>query len=117
MPFLEVGNLLKGLYTATSAMIAQQRRTEMLSNNIANANTSGYKADQGSMRAFPEMLLSRIESKSPAGTSRTEIGSVNTGVYMQEAQASLYTGKPEVHRPAYRHCIDRKSSSDECGNQ
>lgn len=49
---LEVGNLLKGLYTATSAMIAQQRRTEMLSNNIANANTSGYKADQGSMRAF-----------------------------------------------------------------
>ena len=54
-------DLLKGLYTATSAMITQQRRTEMLSNNIANANTSGYKEDQGSIRAFPEMLLSRIE--------------------------------------------------------
>ncbi|UPV78763.1 flagellar hook-basal body complex protein FlhO [Bacillus rugosus] len=84
--------MLKGLYTATSAMIAQQRRTEMLSNNIANANTSGYKADQGSMRAFPEMLLSRIESKSPAGTSRTEIGSVNTGVYMQELKPLFTQG-------------------------
>ncbi|ELS62917.1 flagellar basal-body rod protein [Bacillus inaquosorum KCTC 13429] len=89
---LEVGNLLKGLYTATSAMIAQQRRTEMLSNNIANANTSGYKADQGSMRAFPEMLLSRIESKSPAGTTRTEVGSVNTGVYMQELKPLFTQG-------------------------
>ncbi|MGW8264600.1 flagellar basal body protein, partial [Bacillus sp. LR--39] len=29
--------MLKGLYTATSAMITQQRRTEMLTNNIANA--------------------------------------------------------------------------------
>ena len=56
--------MLKGLYTATSAMITQQRRTEMLTNNIANANTPGYKEDQGSIRAFPEMLLSRIESDS-----------------------------------------------------
>lgn len=38
------------------------------------------------------MLLSRIESKSPAGTSRTEIGSVNTGVYMQELKPLLTQG-------------------------
>lgn len=88
----EVGNLLKGLYTATSAMISQQRRTEMLSNNIANANTSGYKEDQGSMRAFPDMLLSRIEAKSPGGVSKKEIGSLNTGVYMQELKPLFTQG-------------------------
>ncbi|MDN4638578.1 flagellar basal body protein, partial [Bacillus sp. PsM16] len=54
--------MLKGLYTASSAMIAQERRTEMLSYNIANANTPGYKGDEGAMRAFPEMLLSRMVS-------------------------------------------------------
>lgn len=117
MPFLEVGNLLKGLYTATSAMIAQRRRTEMLSNNIANANTSGYKADQGSMRAFPEIFAQQNRIKISGrdikdGNRFREYRSIYAG-----AQASLYTGKPEVHRPAYRHCIDRKSSSDECGNQ
>ncbi|ANB85320.1 flagellar hook-basal body protein [Bacillus velezensis] len=79
--------MLKGLYTATSAMITQQRRTEMLSNNIANANTSGYKEDQGSIRAFPEMLLSRIE-----GDKKTKIGSVNTGVYMQELKPLFTQG-------------------------
>lgn len=84
--------MLKGLYTATSAMIAQERRTEMLSNNIANANTPGYKADEGTMRAFPEMLLSRMESgrfqtSSSKGFSvpqQTPIGGINTGTYMQE---------------------------------
>lgn len=84
--------MLKGLYTATSAMIAQERRTEMLSNNIANANTPGYKADEGTMRAFPEMLLSRMESgrfqtSSGKGFSvpqQTPIGGINTGTYMQE---------------------------------
>ncbi|MFN2744548.1 MULTISPECIES: flagellar hook-basal body protein [Bacillus] len=91
--------MLKGLYTAASAMVTQQRRTEMLTNNIANANTPGYKEDQGSIRAFPEMLLSRMESDSvqTGGSSRsfskqTPIGSINTGVYMQELKPQFSQG-------------------------
>ncbi|ALC82705.1 MULTISPECIES: flagellar hook-basal body protein [Bacillus] len=91
--------MFKGLYSATSGMLAQQRRTEMLSNNIANANTSGYKEDQGSIRAFPEMLLSRMESDSFATengnrsfTKQNIIGSLNTGVYMQEMKPLFTQG-------------------------
>jgi flagellar basal-body rod protein FlgF len=82
--------MLRGFYSAASGMLAGQRRTEMLTNNIANANTPGYKVDQGSLRAFPEMLMQRLEGvQSPAkngGTLRTAstIGGLNTGVYMQE---------------------------------
>ncbi len=82
--------MLRGFYSAAAGMLAGQRRTEMLTNNIANANTPGYKADQGSLRAFPEMLMKRLEGiQSPAkngGTLRTAstIGGLNTGVYMQE---------------------------------
>ncbi|MDR0138879.1 flagellar hook-basal body protein [Metabacillus idriensis] len=76
--------MLRGFYTATAGMLAQQRRTEMLSNNIANANTPGYKSDQASLKAFPEMLLKRVESsKVPAPASPT-VGTLNTGVYLQE---------------------------------
>lgn len=76
--------MLRGFYTATAGMLAQQRRTEMLSNNIANANTPGYKSDQASLKAFPEMLLQRVESsKVPAPASPT-VGTLNTGVYLQE---------------------------------
>ncbi|MGN9866865.1 flagellar hook-basal body protein [Bacillus swezeyi] len=91
--------MLKGLYTATSAMITQQRRTEMLTNNIANANTPGYKEDQGSIRSFPEMLLSRMESDSVqmgsgsrSFSKQTPIGSINTGVYMQELKPQFSQG-------------------------
>ncbi|WP_449538432.1 flagellar hook-basal body protein [Ferdinandcohnia sp. Marseille-Q9671] len=82
--------MLRGFYSAAAGMLAQQRRTEMLTNNIANANTPGYKADQGSLRAFPEMLMQRLEGASSptksGGSIRTasSIGGLNTGVYMQE---------------------------------
>lgn len=72
-------------------MIAQQRRTEMLSNNIANASTPGYKADQSTVRAFPNMLLSAIEKNGKANLQNgfnpmaaQKIGTIGTGVYMQE---------------------------------
>ncbi|MGX1191820.1 flagellar hook-basal body protein [Metabacillus sp. SLBN-84] len=72
--------MLRGFYTASAGMLAQQRRTEMLSNNIANANTPGYKTDQAALKAFPEMLLKRVQdNKLPQ-----EVGSINTGVYLQE---------------------------------
>lgn len=83
--------MFKGFYTATTGMIAQQRRTEMLSNNIANASTPGYKADQSTVRAFPNMLLSAIEKNGKANLqngfnpmSVQQIGTLGTGVYMQE---------------------------------
>jgi flagellar basal-body rod protein FlgF len=82
--------LLRGFYTAASGMMAQQRRIEMWTNNIANANTPGYKSDQAALRAFPELLLSRLDKATvPTKTPRSfplqpTIGSINTGVYMQE---------------------------------
>ncbi|MRH43947.1 flagellar hook-basal body complex protein [Aquibacillus halophilus] len=82
--------MLRGYYTAAAGMIAQQRRQETLSNNMANALTPGYKQDQATLRAFPELLIERMESKKlPTSTNmnipmQTRIGSINTGVYVQE---------------------------------
>ncbi|NNU87471.1 flagellar hook-basal body protein [Geobacillus thermodenitrificans] len=82
--------MLRGLYTAASGMLAQQRRVDWLTNNLANAETPGYKADAGAMRAFPELLMNRLEDESiPSAPPRavptqTAIGLLNTGVYTQE---------------------------------
>ncbi len=71
-------------------MIAQQRRQEALSNNVANALTPGYKQDQATLKAFPEMLIERMENKTfpPRRETtipmRTRVGALNTGVYVQE---------------------------------
>ncbi|WP_053218130.1 flagellar hook-basal body protein [Virgibacillus senegalensis] len=82
--------MLRGYYTAASGMLAQQRRQEALSNNIANAQTPGYKQDQATLKAFPEMLLQRMETQNvPTGRNLNKampatIGSINSGVYVQE---------------------------------
>ncbi|GIN63019.1 flagellar hook-basal body complex protein FlhO [Robertmurraya siralis] len=90
--------MFRGFYTVASGMLTQQRRTEMLTNNMANANTPGFKADQSSLRAFPEMLLQRFD-KERIPTERglnlpgsNVVGSINTGVYMQEVMPKFIQG-------------------------
>lgn len=90
--------MFRGFYTVASGMLSQQRKTEMLTNNMSNANTPGYKADRASMRAFPEMLMERMDSTS-IPTERTlslpfnqKVGALNTGVYMQETIPSFLQG-------------------------
>ncbi|MFE8701812.1 flagellar hook-basal body protein [Cytobacillus sp. FJAT-54145] len=90
--------MFRGFYTVASGMITQQRRTDMLTNNMANANTPGFKADQSSLRAFPEMLLQRFESQSVPTEKglnlpfNKTIGPINTGVYMQEVMPNYIQG-------------------------
>lgn len=85
--------MLRGFYTAASGMMAQQRQVDMNSNNMANANTPGFKTDQASLRAFPEMLLSRMEGGGfNKQTNRGSVGSINTGVYMQEGTPLMKQG-------------------------
>lgn len=90
--------MLRGFYTAASGMLAQQRQTEMLTNNLANANTTGFKADQSSIRSFPEMLLQRMESKTVATDNSLQlpinknVGSISTGVYVQEVMPLFSQG-------------------------
>ncbi len=90
--------LLRGFYTAATGMIAQQRRTEMLTNNMSNVNTPGFKADQSSVRAFPEMLISRVNStKVPTKSglnlpTNSYVGALNTGVYVQETIPAFKQG-------------------------
>src|SRR5690625_1146605 len=82
--------LLRGFYTAASGMIAQQRRQESLANNIANQNTPGFKADQATLRSFPELLMQQMGSTTVPTTRgmnlpvRQTLGPINTGVYVHE---------------------------------
>ncbi|MCB5236244.1 flagellar hook-basal body protein [Niallia alba] len=77
--------MFKGFYTAASGMLAQQRKTEMLSNNMANSTTPGFKADQSSMRAFPELLQQSVRKNGVGAVEKEQVGYLATGVYMQEA--------------------------------
>lgn len=51
--------MVRGIFTAASGMVAQEHRLDALANNLANADTVGYKRDVSVQKAFPEMLLRR----------------------------------------------------------
>lgn len=88
----------RGFYTAASGMISQQRQQEALANNMSNANTPGYKADQTTMRSFPELLLHQMGTKNIPTTNELklpvnkEIGSLHTGAYVQELIPNFQQG-------------------------
>ncbi len=73
--------MLRGLYSAASGLIAQQRRHDTVTNNISNLNTPGYKQVNAVTRAFPELLLAMTGVNNVA---RTEIGRWNSGVFAEE---------------------------------
>ena len=50
----------RGLYTAATGMITEQNRTAVIANNLANANTTGYKRDRAIDEEFDPMLIRRI---------------------------------------------------------
>lgn len=75
--------MLRGLYTATAGMIAQQRRHDAATNNIANLSTPGFKAGNTVTRSFPEMLIQTI--RDGENVRKGPIGSLHGGVFAEES--------------------------------
>ncbi|HET7522284.1 MAG TPA: flagellar hook-basal body protein [Bacillales bacterium] len=82
--------MFRGFYTAASGMLTQMQREQMLTNNLANVNTPGYKADRAVERAFPQMLIERIHDGKPPAESK--VGGLATGVYVQETVPKFVEG-------------------------
>ncbi len=55
----------RGLYIGATSLLANQKRMEVLANNLANVNTAGYKKDFSLTESFPEKLLSKINAGRP----------------------------------------------------
>ena len=49
-----------GLYAAVSGSMVQEKRMEILSNNLANVNTSGFKEDRPIFREFYNKVQNTI---------------------------------------------------------
>lgn len=89
--------MLRGLYAAAAGMLAEQRRHQIVTNNVANLNTPGFKQSNAVLRSFPEMLVHAVRGN---GGQAGPIGRMNTAVFAEEnltvwAQGDLdETGNP-----------------------
>ena len=52
--------MVRGLYTAYTGMRNEQRRLDIISNNLANSATIGYKEENVTSRSFKDMMAVKI---------------------------------------------------------
>ena len=87
--------MIRSMYEAASAMMAQMARQLSIANNLSNVATPGYKAEHVAVDDFHEMILSRI-----SGDDQTVVGDLSTAVRLDDpvvdlSQGALYeTGNP-----------------------
>ena len=62
--------MVKGLYTAYTGMINEQKRLDVLSNNLANADTNGYKKEGTTSQTFADELAIKIKDTSSYGLAQ-----------------------------------------------
>lgn len=82
--------MIRGLYTSATGMSAAQRQSEVIGDNVANANTPGYKEQLASNISFPSMLIERMGGNQ--ATQAVQIGGLGTGVGVDRAALSNVQG-------------------------
>ena len=62
--------MIRALYTAASGMNAQQTNVDNIANNLANANTAGYKARRAQ---FQDLLYQNMLQPGSAANQQTAV--------------------------------------------
>lgn len=72
--------MIRGLYTAATGMLALMNKQDVIANNLANVNTTGFKKDYVSLTSFPEALVYAQGRQADASYMKTPIGWLSSGV-------------------------------------
>ncbi len=83
--------MLRGLYISASGMIADEIRHQVISNNLANANTTGYKKDLVIGQTFPEVLINCLYKNQTKA-----IGPINLGAGVCDIPVKMTPGMIET---------------------
>ncbi len=87
--------MVKGLYTGYTGMVNEQKRLDVIANNMANATTTGYKREGMVNQSFDEQLAIRIKDTSSYRLPR-RIGDVTLGVKVGETYTNWDQGGYQI---------------------
>lgn len=71
--------MIRGLYTSGWSMMANERKMDVISNNLANVNTTGFKKDTVVFQSFPSVLTKRLNDTASPTNPTGEIGDMQLG--------------------------------------
>ena len=72
--------MLRGLYTAYTGMLNEQYRMDIMSNNLANADTTGFKKEGSTSQACADVMAVKIKDVSENPNTPKRLGNMSLGV-------------------------------------
>ena len=81
--------MIRSLYTSVSSLISLENRQSVITNNMANANTTGFKSDNLSIKSFDEVY---IQNRDNANGKPEIIGSLSLGSEIDEVNTYFSQG-------------------------
>jgi len=92
--------MVRGLYIAGTGMMLQRRRMENITNNIANADTTGFKKENLVSHSFDAVMIERINDSDLAGQARVFsqarlVGPLNLGTQVDQLYIDFTQGSLE----------------------
>ena len=98
--------MIRGLYTAISGMITQEAKQDVITNNLANANTVGFKQDNLAAKQFDDVLISNCDKISGGKNVKTNIGTLSLGSGIDEVKTDFTQGMIESTDKSTDFAID-----------
>ncbi len=85
--------MIRGIYTAASGMVSNFRRQSIVTNNLANVSTTGYKQDVTASSDFSNMLMIKEAAAArPSSKPWESIGTLGAGTELGEIQLDQSQG-------------------------
>lgn len=84
--------MIRGLYTAATGMNVQSKKMDIISNDLANVNTTGYKKDQVVVSSFPDLLTTRIQDRANGVNNEGTIGKMTLGARVDDVVTQFVQG-------------------------
>lgn len=88
--------MLKGLYTVHTGLRNEQNRMDILTNNLANASTVGFKKEGSTSQCFGDVLAHKLKDESVGLSNIQKIGVNNPGVKIGENYTDFSQGSFRV---------------------
>lgn len=88
--------MLKGLYTAYTGLRNEQYQMDIMSNNLANSATVGFKKEGSTSQSFNSVLTYKLKDTSEIGNLPKRIGHNDPGVKIGEVYNDFGQGSFQI---------------------
>lgn len=98
--------MIRSLYTSVSGLISLENKQAVISNNMANANTNGFKSEELSFKSFKDVMIQNKDKIVGGQNVQNKLGKLSLGVAMDNVNTVFTQGNFKETSKAGDFAID-----------